>query len=64
MACQLIFVCVFTQVVLRCSVHISKGEEFLGLFVHLMKGVNDDVLAWPFNGKIIVQIKNQVLLVF
>jgi len=31
----------------------------LGLFVHVMKGDNDDVLLWPFRGKVVLTIKNR-----
>ena len=29
------------------------------MFVHVMKGDNDDVLEWPFRGKIVITIKNR-----
>jgi hypothetical protein len=32
---------------LRCNVAIEQGEEYLALYVHVMKGENDDSLKWP-----------------
>ncbi len=37
---------------LRCNVTIDKGEEYLGLFIHIMRGENDDVLKWPLQARI------------
>ena len=35
----------------------GKGTH-VSLFVYLMEGVNDDILTWPFNGEITVQLLN------
>ena len=33
---------------LRCNVTIAQGnEEHLGLFIHVVRGDNDDTLRWP-----------------
>ena len=40
---------------------ISTGEgNFVSLFVHLMRGENDDNLKWPFQGTIKVSLLNQL----
>ena len=38
---------------LRCNVvsDEEKGEQHLALFIHLMRGENDDYLDWPFRVK-------------
>ena len=35
------------------------GEEYLGLFVHFMRGENDDILCWPWEGNITITLLNQ-----
>lgn len=47
------------QLCLRCNVHIIGGEENLGLFIHLMRGDNDDILPWPFSGKVIISMRKR-----
>ena len=39
--------------------HFYSGEEHLGIFLHLMKGENDDCLVWPWVGSITFTIFNQ-----
>lgn len=37
---------------LRCNVTIAQGnEEHLGLFIHVVRGDNDDALRWPMQVK-------------
>lgn len=43
---------------LRCNVHIIDGQEHLGIFVHVMKGLNDHSVDWPFSGKIRLSLKH------
>ena len=44
---------------LRCNVHLdARGEQHLGLFLHLMQGEEDDLLEWPFHGTITFRLKN------
>lgn len=43
------------KVCLRCSVI----QEEVGIFVHLMTGQDDDLLQWPFEGKISIRLKNR-----
>lgn len=43
---------------LRCNVNLVDGEEHLGLYVHVMRGENDDILHWPFSGSITMSILN------
>ena len=38
---------------------IINSEEYFGLYIHLMKGENDDILDWPFEGKIFLTVKNR-----
>jgi hypothetical protein len=45
---------------LRCNLHTMNGQEYLGIFIHLMRGTDDDVVSWPFLGKITVTVKNRV----
>lgn len=40
---------------LRCSI----SPEAVGIFVHLMAGQDDDILQWPFEGKISITLKNR-----
>ena len=35
------------------------GDEHLGVFLHLMRGENDDCLSWPWGGSITLTIVNQ-----
>jgi len=44
---------------LRSNVYYVKGEEHLGIFLHLMRGENDDSLTWPWVGGITMTILNQ-----
>jgi len=44
---------------LRSNLYYSEGEEHLGIFLHLMKGENDDCLVWPWVGSITFTIFNQ-----
>ena len=37
------------------------NEEYFGLFIHLMKGENDDITDWPFEGKVFITVKNRDL---
>ena len=39
--------------------HLISGEEYLGIFVHFMKGENDDILFWPWKGNIRFTLVNQ-----
>lgn len=43
---------------LRCNISIIDGEEHLGLYVHMMRGENDDILQWPLQAKIKITILN------
>ena len=45
----------------KIEIHNSKlsGEEYLGIFVHFMKGENDDILFWPWKGNIRFTLVNQ-----
>ncbi|CAB4057114.1 TRAF6 [Lepeophtheirus salmonis] len=40
------------KVCLRSNINLVNGEEYLGVFVHLMRGDNDSALSWPFRGQI------------
>ena len=33
--------------------------KFVALFVHMMKGDYDDILEWPFTGRIVLSILDQ-----
>eukprot|EP00092_Neocalanus_flemingeri_P012024 GFUD01012961.1.p1 GENE.GFUD01012961.1~~GFUD01012961.1.p1 ORF type:complete len:456 (+),score=126.82 GFUD01012961.1:78-1445(+) len=44
---------------LRSNVYYDEGDEHLGIFLHLMKGENDDCLTWPWVGSITITIFNQ-----
>jgi len=44
---------------LRSNLYYSEGEEHLGIFLHLMKGENDDCLTWPWVGSITLTVLNQ-----
>ena len=46
-------------VFLFCSDNWVAGEEYLGLFVHFMRGDNDDLLTWPWTGDISMCLINQ-----
>ena len=37
----------------------SKGTH-VSVYAHLMKGENDDLLRWPFTGKVIIELLNQL----
>ena len=37
----------------------SPGDEHLGIFLHLMRGENDDCITWPWVGSITTTIFNQ-----
>ena len=42
----------FHHVHVRCNVTIAQGnEEHLGLFIHVVRGDNDDALRWPMQVK-------------
>nr|XP_039257229.1 TNF receptor-associated factor 6-like [Styela clava] len=41
------------------GVETAQGTH-LSLFVHLMKGDNDDLLSWPFSGVITLTVMNQM----
>lgn len=44
---------------LRCNVTIAQGnEEHLGLFIHVVRGENDDALRWPMQALITLTIVN------
>ena len=46
---------------LRCNYHLdSQGEPHVGLFLHLMQGPEDDLLDWPFSGRITLRLKSQL----
>jgi len=47
------------KVCLRSNLYIQEGEEYLGMFVHFMKSENDDILRWPWNGTISMELINQ-----
>ena len=38
---------------------IIDNEDYFGLFIHLMKGDNDDIIDWPFEGKMFITVKNR-----
>eukprot|EP00090_Calanus_glacialis_P002355 TRINITY_DN11751_c0_g1_i3.p1 TRINITY_DN11751_c0_g1~~TRINITY_DN11751_c0_g1_i3.p1 ORF type:complete len:138 (+),score=23.59 TRINITY_DN11751_c0_g1_i3:245-658(+) len=44
---------------LRSNVYYAEGDEHLGVFLHLMRGENDDCLTWPWGGSITLTIVNQ-----
>lgn len=44
---------------IRASITFNSGEEHLGVFLHLMKGENDDCLSWPFRGHMQLTLVNQ-----
>lgn len=44
---------------LRSNLYYSEGEEYLGVFLHLMKGEQDDCLSWPWMGTIKITVINQ-----
>ena len=37
----------------------SEGEEYLGIFLHFMRGENDDILAWPWQGRLTITLVSQ-----
>ena len=37
----------------------SDGEEYLGIFLHFMRGENDDILAWPWQGRLTITLLSQ-----
>merc|ERR1712062_614586 len=37
----------------------SEGEEYLGVFLHFMRGENDDILAWPWQGRLTITLLSQ-----
>ena len=37
----------------------SEGEEYLGIFLHFMRGENDDILAWPWQGRLTITLLSQ-----
>ena len=43
----------------RINVTIYLGEEYLAIFVHFMKGENDDILSWPWRGNITIEMVHQ-----
>jgi len=47
------------KVCMRSNLYISEGEEYLGIFVHFMRGENDDILFWPWKGNIRFTLINQ-----
>ena len=47
------------KVCLRSNLYISEGEEHLGMFVHFMRGENDDVLEWPWRGRVTISVVQQ-----
>jgi hypothetical protein len=44
---------------LRSNLYYSEGEEHLGIFLHLVRGENDDCLTWPWVGSITLTVFNQ-----
>jgi len=46
---------------LRGNMKKIDNEEYFGLFIHLMKGDNDDIIDWPFEGKVFITVKNRDL---
>lgn len=46
------------KVCLRCNVSMSRGEEHLDLFLHMMTSENDDNLDWPFNAGVTFSLVN------
>jgi len=44
---------------LRSNINIVKGEEHLGVFLHLMQGENDESQVWPFVGQVTLTLFNQ-----
>ena len=38
----------------------SAGNHYLGVFMQMLKGEFDDQLTWPFYGKVVVRLVNQV----
>ena len=47
------------QMCLRGNMKIINNEEYFCLFIHLMKGENDDIINWPFEGKVFITVKNR-----
>ena len=47
------------KVCLRSNLYISEGEEYLGIFVHFMRGDNDDILDWPWRGRVRITVIDQ-----
>ena len=47
------------KVCLRSNLYISEGEEYLGIFVHFMRGDNDDILDWPWRGRVRITVLDQ-----
>ena len=48
-----------------CILVYANGDEkgkgtHVSVFAHLMKGENDDYLPWPFTGKVIFELLNQL----
>ena len=41
------------------NITFLSGEEYLGIFVHFMRGENDDILFWPWKGNIRFTLINQ-----
>ena len=46
---------------LRVNINVSESSHssHVSLFVHFLKGEFDDILEWPFNGKITITIMDQ-----
>ena len=40
--------------------HSSSKNESLSVYLHAMKGVNDDSLPWPMNAEVSLQLLNQI----
>jgi len=47
------------KVCLRSNLYISEGDEYLGVFLHFMRGENDDILAWPWQGRLTITLLSQ-----
>lgn len=43
-----------------CACGQLKGQDsHVSIFIHLMRGENDDFLVWPFYGNVVVELMNQ-----
>ena len=43
----------------RCNYNKKGPDEYFGIFVHFMSSKDDDILDWPFRGRIELRLKNR-----